>query len=152
MSTDIIEYVRLWKETGNEPRFATTVSGREDSGVESTLPEFMWEMLDKHEDTFCWLSKEGLAIAALSERDSQLLSALRQANNTAEHVGEYESYGEQACDRHSDAFETMRRNLTELDVDLPSKHKYSETLTEVKAEREELRQRLEGLHTNLSAK
>jgi hypothetical protein len=64
MKPEEIECVREWAASGNKPRFAVDVEG--------ILPEELWQMLDKDEDTLCELAPIGLTIAAQAERIREL--------------------------------------------------------------------------------
>lgn len=89
-----IKYIQDWANGGNEPRMAAAISFETEflSGVEETLPEWAYEMLDKHEDTFCQLSPAGLAIAALAnEQDERIVKATNLANHWLSHDGAIEN-------------------------------------------------------------
>jgi hypothetical protein len=66
MKPEEIEYVREWAASGNKPRFAVDVEG--------VLPEELWKMLDKDEDTLCELAPVGIAVSSQAERIRELES------------------------------------------------------------------------------
>jgi len=68
MKPETIEHVREWAASGNEPRFAVDVDG--------VLPEELWKMLDKDEDSLCELTPLSLTIAAQAERIRELEGAV----------------------------------------------------------------------------